>query len=224
VVLESEASRAAREAASRFGEVQGSSYTTFEERPILWAFDVNAGEHRVIYAGGESSDQSVLLLASEAIAFTAMLHAKSLIGHRHEELEPHQVTFVERVDPAASWWCDSFYVSRRRFGPALEHELLAVTLHAAEVGLDPDRAEEAVLARNLMSTPDPSAKDPRFPAWVKLLRSLRRLTRLEELAAPQIIIDNEIQLAERAWQRLERCPLASWPPDLSAAAAGLSRS
>jgi hypothetical protein len=225
MIVESEASWAARQAAARFGDVEGSSYSTFEERPVLWAFDVAADAHRIIFAGGESSDRSVLLLVDEENAFTGMMHAKAIVGYSRERLGPHVVTVVDQVDPKASWFCDTFYLSRHRCGPASENELLAVALHGTEVGLDPDRAERSLLARSpkLISTPDPAAKEATFPSWVKLIRSLRRLVRFRELNAPEVIIDNEIEMAMRFWKQLGRRTLAAWPEDLIATAAMLER-
>ena len=68
-------------------------------------------------------------------------------------------------------------------------------------------------------TPTPGA--PAFVEWVKLVRSLRRLSRLRELAAPEVIIENEVRIASRLWQVPGVRDLASWPTDLVAIAAGL---
>lgn len=220
MVAETEASRAAREAAEGFGAVGGSSYTTFEGRPILWAFDVEQEDGRgLVVAGGENVPGRALLFADEAHAFSVMLYGKALVGCSADALEPHLVTLIEEVPAQASWYCDSFYVSRRRIAGMRAEDVVAVALHASEVGMTADAAEAAVAARTpeLVSSPDPRAGWDGFPLWVKLVRSLRRLARLRELAAPEVIVANEVRIANRLWQR-DLGALVDWPDDLEALA------
>ena len=223
MVAETEASRAAREAAEELGPVAGSSYTTFEGRPFLWAFDVEREPYGLVVAGGEEAPGRVLLLVAEEHLFTVMLYAKALVGSSADPLEPHLVTLTELIPPQASWYCDSFYLSRRQMPGMREGDLLAVALHAREAGLSADAAEAAVAARtpDLVSSPDPDAGRSGFREWVKLVRSLRRLSRLRELAAPEVIIENEVRIANRLWQGPGVRDLADWPDDLVAVAGEL---
>jgi hypothetical protein len=223
MVAETEASRAAREAAEELGPVAGSSYTTFEGRPFLWAFDVQREPHGLVVAGGEETPGRVLLWVAEEHVFSVMLYGKALVGSSADPLEPHLVTLIEEIPPQASWYCDSFYLTRRRITGMRDGDLLAVALHAGEAGMSPDAAESAVAARSpdLVSSPDPNAGHPGFRRWFKLVRSLRRLARLRELAAPEVIIENEIRIARRLWEEPDVRDLAEWPADLVAVAGEL---
>ena len=212
---ETDASRASRQAAEQLGPVEGSSYSTRDGRPVLWAFDIARGPRRVILAGAEDLTCHVVLVAAPEHAFTAMLYGKSIAASSTEAIEPHAVTLIE-APPDAGWFCDSFYLSRVRIDGMAPGDVVAVAMHACEVGLGEDAVEAAILRRSpdLVSSPDPAGSDPAFRHWMKIVRSLRRLLRLRELAGPEIIIANEIDLATRTWQRLGMRPLASWPDDV----------
>jgi hypothetical protein len=217
-VVESSGSLAAREDARRLGDVEGSSYTTFEGRPVAWAFDVAVGKRHHIVAGAVSTEQRVFLLVDADHAFSAMLYGKALAS-AGEPLTPHSIALVE-TPREASWPCDSFYVSRERLEGMRGRDVLAIALHAHECGPSADAAEAAVKRRTpeLVSTPDPRATEPGFAHWMKLVRVLRRLARLRELDAPEIIIENDVELAKKIWTKGEVRALASWPDDLRALA------
>ena len=82
-IVESEASLAARRAAESFGDVEGSSYSMFEDRPVVWAFDVIRSPHRLIVAGHETLPLRVLLLVDEEHAFSGMLYGKALAAYSY---------------------------------------------------------------------------------------------------------------------------------------------
>lgn len=220
-VVESSGSLAAREAARRLGNVEGSSYTTFEGHPVAWAFDVAGGEHHHILAGAASSEQRVFLVVDADHAFTAMLYGKALAS-AGETLAPHSVVLVD-IPAEASWHCDSFYISRDRLDGMRDNDVLVVALHAHESGARADDAEAAVKGRtpNLVSSADPRASEPGFAEWMKLVRVLRRLIRLRELDAPEIIVANDVDLAKKIWTDHEVRALASWPDDLGSMATEL---
>ena len=196
---ESEASVACRAAAAQLGDVVGSSYSTEDGEPLAWAFHVEATDGHLVYAGAADADHDIVLRCAEDHAFTTMLHAKALfLTSTIDELvvgQPGVVMLTARPE-AASWFCDSFLA--KPDGP----RLFATALHVAEVGLDGARALAAVAARTptLVTSPDPLHDRDGYREAVKLVRGLRRLIRLRELNAPEIIIDNDMRMArERVW-------------------------
>lgn len=220
-IVESKGSRQARARAATFGEVLSSSYTTFEDRPVLWAFSMqpSAEPHLIILAGGETFPGDLLLRIAEDEAFTGMLYGKALIHASSEPLEPHVVVRLLEQPAQASWLADSFYVAKERLRGMRDVDLLAVALHASETGLDEDAAEAAVRSRTpeLISSPDPLAMHPAFQPWLKVVRCLRRLRRLREIDAPSIIIDNDVRTAKQTFaERLRGKSLPPWPDDLHA--------
>jgi hypothetical protein len=220
-VVESSGSLEARESARRLGDVEGSSYTTFEGHPVEWAFDVAGGEYHRILAGAASSEQRVLLIVDADHAFTAMLYGKALVSSG-ETLTPHSVVLVD-IPPEASWHCDSFYVSRERLDGMRDNDVLVVALHAHECSPSADTVETAIKRRtpHLVSSPDPRATETGFAQWMKLVRVLRRVLRLRELDAPEIIIANDVELAKKIWTNHDVRALASWPDDLRSIATEL---
>lgn len=215
----------ARDAARRFGSVAGVSSTTFEGRPVLWAFDVEQGAGRIVAAGSETRHGFLLFRCHEDDSFKLMLLGKTLAGYAVDETEPHTIAQFEpaRV-PREAWWCDSFYVARDRIDGMETADRFAVALHIAEVGAtDPAFAERSIRARapDLRSSADPAAGAPGFPDWWKLVRGLRRLRRLRELDAPELIVENELRMARDRWAMPRVRALATFPDDVHAIAAEL---
>ncbi len=109
-------------------------------------------------------------------------------------------------------------------------DVLAVALHAKEVGRSADWTESAVLARvpELFSTPDAHATDPVYPKWVRLLRTVGRLKRLRELEEPEMMITKDHELCTAIWSEIGTTPWvaapSSWPEDLHALAVELGLS
>lgn len=219
-ITESDDSLAARAAANELGTVEGASYSRFEDRPVLWAFDIDADGRRLVLAGGESLDPRVVLFHDGQTTLTWLIYAKAVIAAciRDEEFEPPSVVLIGETPAQASWYCHSFYLSEARLDGMREQDAVAVALHGVEAGLDADRVQALVHQRTpeLLSTSDPRSAHANYPEWVRLVASLRRLVRLRALSAPQTILDNEVALATKFGSRLPR----SWdlPGDVHAVA------
>ena len=222
-IAESPASLAARQRAERVGAVIGASYSTLEGQPVLWAFDLNCGEHHLILAGGEATTKRVALRVHAEHSFSGMLYGKALVGYSLDGLEPHSVTQIEGVPASAGFYCDSFYIAKRDIPGLMAEDVLAVALHSSEVGLTADDAEAALAARTPegISSPDPRAADPAYRARVRLVRSLRRYRRLTELAAPDVFLDKEARIATSNFERAVGGDLGPLPDDVRPVAEAL---
>ncbi|MEQ9322524.1 MAG: hypothetical protein RIF41_25380, partial [Polyangiaceae bacterium] len=147
-VVESDASRAARDDAKSFGNIAGSSYTEHEGRPVLWAFDIDRqGGDRLSVAGAEHLSARVVVRAGEPDAFSAMIFAKAVAAQPENKVVPHAVVNIGRAARQAEWHCESFYLSRAPYSECADRDVVAVGLHALEGGLMADDALRAVSQR-----------------------------------------------------------------------------
>ena len=213
---ESDESEAARRAAHALGPIEGSSTTRHHGKPIAWAFDIAATAHRhLVLAGAEGLEGRVLLRVDAELAFSGMLLAKAIAQHSDRQLDRGEVTLIE-TPAESSWACDAFYLHPEVPAGLREHDVLAIALHAGEAGLPVPQVAAALEARapDGVSRPDPLAEAPTYPAWVRLLRSVRRYERLRALQAPEVLLEKERVLARRFFQRVDLSSFGPLPDDV----------
>lgn len=213
---ESEDSEAARRAAHALGPIVGSSSTRHQGRPVAWAFDIAATESRhLVLAGAEGLDGRVLLRVDAEHAFSGMLFGKAIALHSDRLLDRGEVALIE--SPAeSSWHCDAFFLHPDVPTGLRDEDVLAIALHASEAGLPVPQLAAALEARapDGVSRPDPLAEAPTYPAWVRLLRSVRRYDRLLALQAPELLLEKERVLARRFFQRVDLTSFGPLPDDV----------
>lgn len=206
---------ATRQAAEGMGRVRESSFTEARSEVVAWAFAVERGDERLVLAGSVVREPWVALAVHADHPVSGMIYAKAIAALREPLVVPSVVRLVGQHQQA-SWPCDAFLLSEGESRGLRPGDLWATGLHAEEIGLDAATVTDRVNMRapGGRTTPDPAAGSPVFRTWVKLLRALRRIERSKALAAPQLIIDNDITLARRAWQKLGGKPLTTFPADV----------
>ncbi len=184
----------ARAIAARLGTIADESLTLDREKEALaWAFDVRRPEDPgrvVIVAGALSCASTVLLWLEAARAPTGLLLGKAIAASSTGTLlvgavvVPDPEQYGGQVDLAA-------IPGAFRIAPASTLELFGR-----------ERPPSLASGEAVLAVPEGSPASIQGPL-AKLLKSLRKLKRLQEVHAPVLIVQNEQELVRTLVSRLK---------------------
>lgn len=218
-IKESESSLAARNLAEMLGQILGSSYTMVADKPTVWAFDLemDLNGQRLIVAGSEKLNGRIFIFAEADNSAPLMLYAKELVANSGAQpLTTNTIIEFDKTPEGTNLYCDSVYISEIKIKGMQEHDVLAVFLHASDVGFSPDQTAEIISKRtpDFISTFDRKSQDPHYSNWVRIIRIMRRIDELKKISGPPMIIENDTRMLMEAWDALGSKPLTPWPNDL----------